>query len=220
MSGPGLGQQRRVAVSNQEYDIIAIIPMKPLTEGKSRLAQTLSPEQRANISMGMLRRVLTALKGAFIDPIWVVGGDERVKNLARNQGAIWHEEMGHNLNDTLGKAFEQAFLRGRSALYIAGDLPFVKPSGHSFLHTSIPRRRQYHPCARQARWRHQCHADSPRDRVQTGAGTSELQQASVPGCQVGDVRRHRPTALGWDWTWTWLTTWNRTNTWSPASLSD
>ena len=124
-------------MSNQEYDIIAIIPMKPLTEGKSRLAQTLSPEQRANISMGMLRRVLTALKGASIDPIWVVGGDDRVKNLARNQGAIWHEEMGRNLNDTLGKAFEQAFLRGRSALYIAGDLPFVKPSDiHSFIQAS------------------------------------------------------------------------------------
>ena len=72
--------------ANQEYDIIAVIPMKPLADGKSRLAQTLTPDERASISFGMLRRVLVALRGASIDPIWVVGGDERVKNLARNQG--------------------------------------------------------------------------------------------------------------------------------------
>ena len=123
--------------SKQEYDIIAVIPMKPLSAGKSRLAKTLSPDERASISIGMLRRVLLALRGASIDPIWVVGGDERVKNLARNLGGIWHEEMGRDLNDTLGKAVEQAFLRGKSALYIAGDLPFVKPSDiHSFIQAS------------------------------------------------------------------------------------
>ena len=124
-------------MTNQEYEIIAIIPMKPLSEGKSRLAQTLSSEQRANISIGMLKRVLLALKGASLDPIWVVGGDERVKNLARNQGGIWHQEMGRNLNDTIDKAIEQVFRRGKSALYIAGDLPFVKPSDiHSFIQAS------------------------------------------------------------------------------------
>ena len=123
--------------SNQEYDVVAIIPMKPLTQGKSRLARTLSPLERASISSGMLRRVLAALRGASIDPIWVVGGDERVKQLARNQGGIWFEEMGRDLNDTLGKAVEQAFHRGKSALYIAGDLPFVKPSDiHSFIQAS------------------------------------------------------------------------------------
>ena len=124
-------------MSNQQYDIIAIIPMKPLVEGKSRLAQSLSPEERANISVGMLRRVLGALVGASIDPVWVVGGDDRVKNQARNQGGTWFEEMGRNLNDTLDKAFQQAFRRGKSALYIAGDLPFVKPSDiHSFIQAS------------------------------------------------------------------------------------
>ncbi len=124
-------------MSNQEYDIIGIVPMKPLSDGKSRLARALSPEQRANLSVGMLRRVMVALKGASIDPIWVVGGDDRVKNFARNQGGIWFEELGRNLNDTIGKAIEQAFLRGKSALYVASDLPFVKPSDiHSFIQAS------------------------------------------------------------------------------------
>ena len=61
-------------MSNEEYDIVAIIPMKPLSEGKSRLARSLSPEDRASISAGMLRRVLMALRGASVDLIWVVGG--------------------------------------------------------------------------------------------------------------------------------------------------
>ena len=124
-------------MTNQEYEITAIVPMKPLSEGKSRLSKSLSPEERANISVGMLRRVMSALQGASIDPIWVVGGDERVKNLARNQGGTWLEEMGRDLNDTIDKAIGQVFRRGRSALYIAGDLPFVKPSDiHSFIQAS------------------------------------------------------------------------------------
>ena len=124
-------------MSNQESGIAAIIPMKPLSEGKSRLARSLTPAQRASVSAGMLRRVLVALRGASIDPIWVVGGDERVKHLARNQGGMWFEELGRNLNDTLSKAIDQAFERDKSALYIAGDLPFVKPSDiHSFIQSS------------------------------------------------------------------------------------
>lgn len=124
-------------MSNHEYDIAAIIPMKPLTEGKSRLSRSLSPEERASISAGMLRRVLVALRGATIDPIWVVGGDDRIKHMTRNNGGMWFEEMGRNLNDTLGKAIEHAFERDKSALYIAGDLPFVKPSDiHSFIQAS------------------------------------------------------------------------------------
>ena len=128
---------KEAVMPNQEFEIIAIVPMKPLSDGKSRLARTLTPEKRANISIGMLRRVLQALRGANIDPIWVVGGDDRVRNMARNQGALWLEELGRNLNDTLGKAIDQAFTRERSALYIAGDLPFVKPSDiHAFIQAS------------------------------------------------------------------------------------
>lgn len=111
--------------------------MKPLAEGKSRLAQALSPQQRADIAIGMLRRVLAAVSGASVGFIWVVGGDERVRRLARNHEAQWFDELGRNLNDTLGKAIEQAFARGKSAMYVAGDLPFVKPSDiHSLIQAS------------------------------------------------------------------------------------
>ena len=109
-------------------NVIAIVPMKPLSQGKSRLGQTLSAEQRADLSLGMLRRVLLAIRAASIETMWVVGGDNRVRNMTRNLGGDWIEELGRDLNDTLNKAFQMAFEQGKSALYIAGDLPFVKPA--------------------------------------------------------------------------------------------
>lgn len=107
---------------------IPIIPMKPLSEGKTRLARQLTREQRAELIVGMLRRVIAAIKSASIDLFWVIGGDERVMQLTRNNGGLWLEELGRNLNDTLTRAFERAYLQGNSALYLPGDLPFVKPS--------------------------------------------------------------------------------------------
>ncbi len=118
-------------------NVIAIVPMKPLSKGKSRLSKSLSAEQRADLALGMLRRVVLAIKAASIENVWIVGGDERVRHMARNLGAVWIEELGHDLNDTLKKAFELAFEQGKSALYVAGDLPFLKPGDiHSMLQSS------------------------------------------------------------------------------------
>ena len=108
-------------------NVIAIVPMKPLSKGKSRLGKSLSASQRADLALGMLRRVLLAIKAASVETIWVVGGDERVRRMTLNLGGNLIEELGRDLNDTLKKAFELAFEQGSSALYVAGDLPFLKP---------------------------------------------------------------------------------------------
>ena len=120
-----------------EGSLVAIVPMKPLANSKTRLAPHFSPDQRADLVIAMLRRVITAIRGSFIPMFWVVGGDQRVMNMARNFDGLWLEELGRNLNDTLGKAFERAFERGNSALYVAGDLPFLKSSDlHSLMQAS------------------------------------------------------------------------------------
>ena len=114
--------------SNQSLPtVVPLVPMKPLANCKTRLSRIMSAEERADLTMGMLRRVLLAIRGAGVDPFWVVGGDDRVRNLARTFGANWMEDMGRNLNDTITKSFENARLRGVSALYLPGDLPFIKP---------------------------------------------------------------------------------------------
>ncbi|PKB79222.1 MAG: 2-phospho-L-lactate guanylyltransferase [SAR202 cluster bacterium Io17-Chloro-G9] len=127
------------APEQQAPGITAIIPMKKLEDSKTRLAPDLSPERRANLVLGMLSRVLAAMQGSSIDRVWVVGGDDRVQNLTRNMGGDWFYEMGRNLNDTLGKAFDLAFERGSSALYIPGDLPFLKASDLHSLVTATRR---------------------------------------------------------------------------------
>ena len=109
-----------------ESSIIPIIPMKPLAECKTRLSRRLTAEERSDLVIGMLRRVLMAIKGASIEVFWVVGGDWRIRNLTRNFDGLWMEDFGRNLNDTVDKAFDRASQRGYGALYLPGDLPFIK----------------------------------------------------------------------------------------------
>ena len=124
-----------------EESLIAIVPMKPLANSKTRLADKFSPDQRAGMATGMLMRVMSAIHGASISKLWVVGGDQQVWDTVENAGGIWLEELGCNLNDTLGKAFDRAFHRDASALYVAGDLPFLKPSDlHSMMQASRRRK--------------------------------------------------------------------------------
>ncbi len=111
-----------------ENRIIPIIPMKPLADCKTRLSRELTAEQRADLVIGMLRRVIMSIKGASIDVFWVVGGDWRIRNLTRNFDGLWFEDYGRNLNDTVDKAFDRASQQGYSSLYLPGDLPFLKPS--------------------------------------------------------------------------------------------
>ena len=109
-----------------ETNIIPIIPMKPLADCKTRLSRTLTAEERGDLVIGMLRRVLMAIRGASIEVFWVVGGDWRIRNLTRNFDGIWLEDFGRNLNDTVDKSFDRATQRGFGSLYLPGDLPFIK----------------------------------------------------------------------------------------------
>ena len=111
-----------------ESSIIPIIPMKPLADCKTRLSRTLTAEERGDLVIGMLRRVIMAIKGASIDVFWVVGGDWRIRNLTRNFDGIWIEDYGRNLNDTVDKSFDRASQRGYGSMYLPGDLPFIKPA--------------------------------------------------------------------------------------------
>ena len=106
------------------YSIVAVVPMKPLNRSKTRLAEVLSQQERAEISLAMFSRVVGAAREA-LGAVWVVGGDDSVRLAAEGLGADWREDPGSDLNDSLSIAFDEACKKGLSPIYLPADLPFV-----------------------------------------------------------------------------------------------
>jgi 2-phospho-L-lactate guanylyltransferase len=106
-------------------EIAIVVPMKPLKSAKSRLSTALSAEERSNLSLNMLERVLVAAS-AHAHQVWVVGGDGLVREAASDLGATWTADDGAGLNVTLEKAFGRAARQGLSPMYLPADLPLVE----------------------------------------------------------------------------------------------
>ena len=122
---------------NEHGGLTAVIPMKPLIDGKSRLAGVFTDEQRGDLVIGMLTTVIDAIKGAGVDSFIIVGGDERVAKVGEETGGNWIQDPGTDLNDTLKTVFAQILNSGQSALFLAGDLPFLKSADvYSLIRTS------------------------------------------------------------------------------------
>ena len=66
--------------------ITIIIPMKPLSDSKSRLSKNFSREEREDLALGMLRRVIGAVQASSIGPFRVVGRDQRVRKPGTSVG--------------------------------------------------------------------------------------------------------------------------------------
>ena len=109
----------------------AIIPVKPLLRGKSRLAPVLSPKERAMLNRELLIHTLDTLKEIpQIDQVLVVSRDTAVLSLAREQGARTLQEKGHpQLNVALTRAIMVAHSYGiPGVLVIPSDLPLINSS--------------------------------------------------------------------------------------------
>ena len=106
------------------HSIVAVVPMKPLNRSKTRLAGVLSQQERAELSLAMFGRVVSAAREA-LGAVWVVGGDDAVRETSEYLGAVWQEDPGKDLNDSLSIAFGEACKKGLSPIYLPADLPFV-----------------------------------------------------------------------------------------------
>lgn len=115
--------------------IRAIVPMKPITEGKSRLAPMLNSDQRALLSFAMLIRVLgvvTATPG--ITDVVVYGGDDAVRRACERDGAGWLPDPGLGLNGCLAAGFSDAIDEGFThGMFLPADIPLVTPEALSIL---------------------------------------------------------------------------------------
>ena len=108
----------------------AIIPVKPLRRGKSRLAKVISPEERADLNHNLLEHSIKVLKGIQeIENIMVISRDKEALALARDLGARTVQEYGTpGLNTALTRAVEIAkTYETCGVLIIPADLPKLDP---------------------------------------------------------------------------------------------
>jgi len=108
--------------------IWAIIPVKPLSRAKSRLAEVLSPHEREVLAETLFRRVVNVVKSVpAIAGTLVISRDTRVLSIARDLGVNTVQESGTpELNNALMRATQVVKgWRGEAVLVLPADLPLV-----------------------------------------------------------------------------------------------
>ena len=104
----------------------AIIPVKPLRRGKSRLAKVISADKRADLNQYLLEHTIQVLNTIDeIEQILVISRDKEALALARELGARTVQEHGSpGLNTALSRAVEVArSYETCGILIIPADLP-------------------------------------------------------------------------------------------------
>jgi 2-phospho-L-lactate/phosphoenolpyruvate guanylyltransferase len=108
----------------------AIVPVKPLRLGKSRLAEMLSEDERADLNRRLLVHTLTTLAAIpEIEHVLVISRDPAALAVARNHGARTVQENG---NPQLNVALARATVVVKSyhthgVLIVPADLPLLTP---------------------------------------------------------------------------------------------
>jgi 2-phospho-L-lactate guanylyltransferase len=111
--------------------IWAIVPVKPLRRGKSRLAGLLTEEQRTGLNRYLLEHTLTILnKISDIEHTLVVSRDPAALALTRSMGGRTVLEDGApQFNTAIQRATIVAQSQGaRAVLILPADLPLVEPA--------------------------------------------------------------------------------------------
>jgi len=106
----------------------AIVPVKPLRHGKSRLSGTLSEDERTQLNESLLEHTLETLANLKeLEQVLVVSRDPHALAIARKHGARTVREDGSpHLNTALARATIVAKLHAtRGVLILPADLPLL-----------------------------------------------------------------------------------------------
>lgn len=106
----------------------AIVPVKPLRRGKSRLAGALSEDERTELNRTLLQHTLKTLSELKeLEEVLVISRDPQALTIARNYGARTVREDGQpELNTALKRATVVAQVYAtRGVLVLPADLPLV-----------------------------------------------------------------------------------------------
>lgn len=108
----------------------AIVPVKPLRRGKSRLAEVLTQDERTDLNRRLLAHTLDTLTAIpEIEHVLVISRDQAALSLAREYGARTVQENGApHLNTALTRATILARnYATRGVLIVPADLPLLTP---------------------------------------------------------------------------------------------
>lgn len=106
----------------------AIVPMKPLRLGKSRLAPVLSNDERVDLIRSFLDKTLVTLKEVpEVEHILVISRDPQVLAISRHHGVrTLMEHGGSDLNTAVARASLVAKSYGaRGVLVVPADIPLI-----------------------------------------------------------------------------------------------
>tara|TARA_A100001037_G_scaffold51855_1_gene43874 strand:- start:4010 stop:4609 length:600 start_codon:yes stop_codon:yes gene_type:complete len=120
--------------------VVAIIPVKPFSEGKSRLSKVLSHNKRMVLNKTMFLHVLKiALSTKAIEEVIVVSRDPNALDIAEEAGAhAILEETKSNLNQALDIARKGAtILKATTILVLPSDLAKINSEDINILLQSI-----------------------------------------------------------------------------------
>ena len=108
--------------------IWAIVPVKPLRRGKSRLAEALNEDERAELNSQLLKHTLKTLKETpKVEEVLVISRDPKVMTIAHDHDARTIMEAGSaDLNTALKRATAVAKMyTTNGVLILPADLPLI-----------------------------------------------------------------------------------------------
>jgi len=107
-----------------------VIPVKKLSESKTRLSEILSLEDRQRLVLVMLEDVLTSLKkSSLVDQVFIITPDKHVMDYASSFGVKTIRDLARNgINNSIARVTRRE-LKSRSAsplLVLPVDVPLVR----------------------------------------------------------------------------------------------
>ena len=103
-----------------------LIPVKNLSRSKERLSRILSLEERRALVLSMLEDILEETSNSTLHRTVIVGSDGEVQLVAERFDALFLEDPGWTVNDSLNYALKWCSGMGAEAvLIVPSDVPLV-----------------------------------------------------------------------------------------------
>ena len=115
--------------------VAVLVPVKAFRDAKARLAEVLTPSERAALARSMADSVVAA---AAPLPVWIVCDDDEVAAWARSVGASVLWKPGRGLNGAVEEGVADLAERGVARVIVAhADLPHARALAHLARHEGV-----------------------------------------------------------------------------------